>query len=158
MFIFRPVHLQKTQDVGQRWQFTGIWVYNPPPRIIGIHGTTRRRAAFGSTGHSNPTFGAASMIHCSGSMAKIKSNRDNGSPCLKPLAWLILSQSSLLIQLRHFCPKLIACRTSIKYAQFKESKALEMSSLMNRASLFFAVQALDYLLDIMEVFVYAPFF
>lgn len=92
----------------------------------------------------------------------INNKGDNGSPCLNPLAclmlWLGLPFVSILdeedariaaIQLRCLILKPIAARTSRRYFQPMESKAFEMSSLIKR--LFFPMKKLDHLSDVQEV-------
>lgn len=111
-------------------------------------------ACFGRTGCSNPCYAAFSRILWTGSITIIKSNGDNGSPCLSPLAclifWLGLPFISILedddpriedIQFCHFVLNLNAVRTSNRYCQPMESKAFEMSNLINRAGCFFLCKA-----------------
>jgi hypothetical protein len=77
-------------------------------------------------------------------MARIKSIGESGSSYHKPLACfsclhgILFSRilddevaSRVAIQSRHRCPKPSACITSRRKTQMTESKALEMSNLMN---------------------------
>jgi hypothetical protein len=88
---------------------------------------------------------ASSMSRCSGSIARMKSICDSGSPCRKPLACFmrrlgtplrrILKEdvaSKVAIQSLHLCPKPNTCIVSGRKTQLTESKALDMSSLMKR--------------------------
>jgi hypothetical protein len=85
-----------------------------------------------------------------GSIARMKSMGEMGSPCLRPLSCLIgrpeipfkriLEEEEVktrLIQSLNLAPKANLSNTSSKYAHETESKAFAMSSLRKRAGIFY---------------------
>jgi hypothetical protein len=105
----------------------------------------RREAALGRTGCNSPLLAASSISRCSGSIAKMKSMGDSGSPCRSPLACLIRFPGTpftsildddvarrVAIQSLYFCPKPKAGKVSRRKIQLTKSKALDMSSLIKR--------------------------
>jgi hypothetical protein len=111
-------------------------------------------AAAGGRGVRVPCYVAKSRRRCKGSMARMKSMGDRGSPWRTPLAWLKLgpccplsSTLEVVVQKRidghPFTPywsNPSAWRTSSKKLQLIVSKALWMSSFIKRAGVFLLVQ------------------
>jgi hypothetical protein len=88
-------------------------------------------------------------ILCRGSIARMKSMGEMGSPCLRPRScligrpgipfkWILEEEvKARLIQFLHLASKPNLSSTFIKYAHEIESKALAMSNLRKRAGIFF---------------------
>jgi hypothetical protein len=87
----------------------------------------RREAALGRTGCNKFLLAAISISLCNGSIARMKSNVDSGSPCRRPLAWFIglpgepfkrirddAVARRVAIQSLHLCPNPSACNVSSK--------------------------------------------
>jgi hypothetical protein len=114
-------------------------------------------ADFGRTGLSTPFCAANSIIHCNGSMARINSNGESGSPCHKSLACLIPLvgwpftntfeddvPSSADTQSLHLVLNPRACITSRRNVHPMESNAFDISSLIKKkAGFFFSVKQLN---------------
>jgi hypothetical protein len=93
---------------------------------------------------SNPSWVAFSRNFCSGSMVRMNSIGDSGSPCRSPRPCLIGFLGSPLrrildevwlhisaIMLRHRCPNPTCSMNSKRYSHHTLSKALAMSSLIS---------------------------
>lgn len=149
ILILRPEQLPKNVKIFSSWSSsTG---YGLEKMVVSsAYSEQHNLAALGSTGWRTPFYATTSMIRWRGSMASMNRSGDSGSPYHSPLACRIPSVScpftstfddavlrNVAIQSRHLVMNPSSCMTSSRNGQLMESKALEISSLMNSASFFF---------------------
>ena len=86
MLIFSPEHSPKNFSIF--WTFFNSVTFGfANMAASSAYKEHRKFAALGKTGCRIPRWAACSMIRCNGSMAMMNNKGDNGSPCLRHLAW-----------------------------------------------------------------------